>query len=446
MRVLTLKAVVSLLLAAPAAAQMYEPTLSPAPVVGSPTTMTPLQLGDDNTVQVGLGFDFTYWGQVFNSAWVSSNGFVSFGTSANLCCNGAPIEQAPRNTIYGFWTDLVSYSGNPYYQRSEGSILFGWYGTTEYGTNNQFTFEVTLTSDNKIRLTYANMPPLTYHLATAGITGPGADDNIQLFYGKDPGALKYQSGVLAWTEPKAAVDCAVTPLDPSCPPQEVVSVQAVAVEQEAYVADVSVVQSEAVIEPEQEIAAPAPTEDVQTESISTQVAQAIAAERLTPDQVAALAAPSAFASTSSEGSAGVGAYEVPMPGAGIQVGSAQSGASANFATTFEAVPSSSSPASVANTLEILNMSAGPAPQMSMAQTDQQSGNAMAEGQGETIAAIATVPGFSAYSQVSLRDRPDFYAIRKIYTRSKIDDAYIKLYRMTASSDAMWAKMVEDQYE
>lgn len=92
------------------------------------------------------------------------------------------------------------------------------------------------------------------------------------------------------------------------------------------------------------------------------------------------------------------------------------------------------------------MSAGPAPQMSMAQTDQQSGNAMAEGQGETIAAIATVPGFSAYSQVSLRDRPDFYAIRKIYTRAKIDDAYIKLYRMTASSDAMWAEMVEDQYE
>lgn len=443
MRVLTLKTFASLLFAAPAAAQMYEPTLSPAPVVGSPTTMTPLQLGDDNTAQVGLGFDFTYWGQVFNSAWVSSNGFVSFGTSANLCCNGFPIEQAPRNTIYGFWTDLVSYSGNPYYQRGEGSILFGWYGTTEYGTNNQFTFEITLTNDNKIRLTYANMPPLTYHLATAGITGPGADDNIQLFYGKDPGALKYQSGVLAWIEPKAAVDCAVTPLDPSCPPQEVASAQVAAVEQEVYAADIPAAQSDAVVEPEQEIATPAPTEEVQVESISTQVAQAIAAERLTPDQVAALAAPSA--PLSSKSSVGTAVYEVPVPGAGIQMGSTQSGSSATFAGTFEAVPSSSSPTSVANTLEILNMSAGPAPQMSMAQADQQSGNAMAEGQGEAIAAIATVPGFSAYSQVSLRDRPDFYAIRKIYTRAKIDDAYIKLYRMTASSDAAWAEMVEDQY-
>ena len=113
MRGLTLSVAASLL-ATSVAAQTYEPGLIPPQINGAPTTMTPLQLGDDSTAQVDLGFEFTYWGQTFTSAWVSSNGFVSFGTSADLCCNGQPLEQAPRNTIYGMWTDLVSYSGNPY--------------------------------------------------------------------------------------------------------------------------------------------------------------------------------------------------------------------------------------------------------------------------------------------------------------------------------------------
>lgn len=446
MRVLTLSAVVSLLCAAPVAAQSYEPVLVEPQIAGTPATMTPLQLGDDSTAKIDLGFDFTYWGQTFSSAWVSSNGFVSFGTSANLCCNGQPIEQAPRNTIYGMWTDLISWS-NPYYARSEGSILFGWYDTQEYGTQNRFTFEIGLSSDNKIRINYGNLAPLTYHMATAGITGPGADDNIQLFYGRDPSGMRYQSGVLAWTEPKVTVDCAATPLDPSCPPQATQSVQAAPIEtiQDAYAADVQADQSDiaavAMSEPEQEIDITVPAEETRSESVVVQVAEAVAAERLTPDQVAALAAPT---------------VELPLPGAGVtvQFGAAQGGtgvtgsaAPAAFGAVFETLsPSSNSPSSVANTLEVLNMSSAPAPQASVAQTDQQTGSAMSEGQNETMAAIAAVPGFSAYTRVALQDRPDFYALRDIYRNRRLRDANFEMYRMTQSNTSKWQEMVDEQNE
>lgn len=439
MRALIASAVVSLLLAAPVAAQTYDPTLVPGQIIGAPTTMTPLQLNDDNTVKIDLGFEFIYWGQTFTSAWVSSNGFVSFSTSSNLCCDGQPLANAPRNTIYGLWTDLVSYSGNPYYQQGNNSILFGWYGTTEYGTQNQFTFEIGLTKDGTIRINYGNLAPLSYHTATAGITGPGAEDNILFFYGRDPRAMQNQSGVLSWAAPKVAVDCTVTPLDPSCPPPTVTAIQTGTIEtiQDAYAADVQADQSEiaaaTISEPAQEIDIAVPVEASQTETAKVQVPEAAPAERLTPDQVAALAA--------------APAPEVMLPSTGIliQLGPTQTSASSSVpASTFEAATSSSSPSSPANVLEALNMASAP---MSMATAQsEQTANTMAEGQGETIAAIAAVPGFSAYSQVSLRDRPDFYAIRKIYTRAKIDDAYIKLYRMTASSDATWAEMVEDQYE
>lgn len=82
----------------------------------------------------------------------------------------------------------------------------------------------------------------------------------------------------------------------------------------------------------------------------------------------------------------------------------------------------------------------------MAQSDQQTSNAMAEGQSETIAAIAAVPGFSAYTQVSLQDRPDFYAIRDIYRNRKLRDANFEMFRMTSVNNAKWQEMVDVQYE
>lgn len=456
MRALTRSVAASLLLAAPLAAQTYEPGIIPPQIVGSPATTTPLNLGDDSTRRVELGFDFTYWGQVFTSAWVSSNGFVSFEGSSHLCCNGEPLQQAQRNTIYGLWSDLVSGS-NPYYARKDGSILFGWYDTSEYGTQNKFTFEIGLFDDNKIQFNYGNLASVTDHMFTAGITGPGADDNIQLFYGRDTGLLRNQSGILSWgsPEPVVPIDCAVTPMDPSCPPQMVAPVQtitaaAIATIQEAYAADVEVDRAEAlaaVAEPEQEItvaevvelAAETVTEVV---SVTERVAELVAAERLSPDQVAALAAPSL---TLAQGPDGGSSVSIGLPQTAF--GSAQTSGSTSsaFGAAFETTTSSSSPSSVANTLEALNMASAPMPQVAAAQSDQQTGNSMAEGQGDTMAAIAAVPGFAAYTQVALQDRPDFYAIRDIYRNRRLRDANFEMYRMTNMNTSKWQEMVDAQY-
>ena len=469
MRGLTLSVAASLL-AASAAAQTYEPGVIPSQINGAPTTMTPLQLGDDSTAQVDLGFEFTYWGQTFTSAWVSSNGFVSFGTSANLCCNGQPIEQAPRNTIYGLWTDLVSYSGNPYYKRGQGSILFGWYATNEFGTGNQYTFEIGLFDDDKIQFNYANLAPFTYHLATAGITGPNAGDNILLFYGRDPTPMQNQSGILRWAEPVVTVDCNVTPMDPSCPPEAVAPVDFISSTPintviDAATADAAADTAEEIVaslpEPEQEITV---GELEPSASIQERVAEAMVAERLSPDQVAALAAspvdtfpqgPEASASTTPEVSSMQGLQSATPAFSGADntassapvislptVGAAQTGTTSSaFVAAFEATPSNSA-TSAANTMEVLNSLSAPAPQVAM-QSDQ--GNTMAEGQGETMAAIAAVPGFAAYTQVNLQDRPDFYAIRDIYRNRRIRDANFEMYRLTRTNTDKLQEMIDAQY-
>lgn len=451
MSALTRSASISLLLAASAAAQTYEPVLLEPQIAGVPTTMTPLQLNDDNTAKVDLGFEFTYWGQTFTSAWVSSNGTVSFQSAAHLCCEGRLLEQAPRNTIYGLWTDLISYSGNPYYKRGTGSILFGWYGTQEYGTQNQYTFEIGLKDDNSIQFNYGALPPLTYHYATVGITGPEAGDNIQLFYGKNANLLSFQSGVLQWGEPKA-VDCNVTPMDPSCPPEAIAPIDFVSSAPiltviDAAAADAAADAAEAIVaslpEPEQEVTV---GELEPSASIPERVAEAIAAERLSPDQVLALAAPAAEAIAPAAPPVFTGELPGINPASAVQFGSVQTASSASvaFIGAFEAVPSpSSSAASAANTLEVLNSLSAPAP-MATAQTEQ-AASSLGAGQGEVMEAIAAVPGFSAYTQVALQDRPDFYAPRDIYKNRRIRDANFEMYRLTRTNTDKLQEMIDEQY-
>ena len=475
----------------PLRAQTYEPALIPPQINGVPTTMTPLNLGDDNTRNVALGFEFEYWGQTFTDAWVSSNGFVSFQSGAHLCCDGQPIELSQRNTIYGYWSDLISYTGNPYYRRDNGSILFGWYGVNEYGTNNSSTFEIGLFADGKIQLNYGNLGFNGGHTFTAGITGPTADDNISLFYGRNAQFLQNQSGLLSWTAPATTVDCNVTPMDPSCPPASVdvipdpVAAIAEAVEQSTEVepevmeqvqevAEIALERAEEVAETV-EVATLAEELDEavdETEAVAeVSVAEADDAERLDPDEVAALAAVGPdFEDGAQQQDVAMQEAQQAQSGLQTQTGAMQETQDASSAFTvqvrfdnafggsFVQGPSMSAsqgaspldmaiaagnPMSMTNTAEALGLNS-PQPSVSGGNAPQ-SESGISEGESETIAAIGTVPGFAAYTQASLQDRADFYAIRDIYRRRRLQDANFEMYRMMQTNDARWQEMVDEQY-
>jgi len=531
----------ALLVSTSAAAQTYEPALIPPQILGAPTTMTPLNLGDDNTRNVALGFDFEYWGQTFSDVWVSSNGFVSFQSGAHLCCNGQPIEMAQRNTIYAYWSDLISYTGNPYYRRDDGSILFGWYGVNEYGTNNSSTFEIGLFANGDIRLNFGNLGFSGYRDFTAGITGPTADDNIPLFYGRNAQYLQNQSGLLSWIAPEpevVPVDCNATPMDPTCPPasvaidvgapdptestsddavasveqtpQEEVQMEDVA-EQEIEEAQQALETAEVSLEADAETAAEeaaveeAVEDDTVEELVSEQDLEDLDDERLSPEELAALAAQgpeddketlasetlaslegaenalesqdasgaeqeanataleesaqqSAFfeeAEQASQASAFEGNAQSVQGFAGFQM-RVDFGSSASVAggsgvglgsSPLDAAIAVGSPVSMANTFEILNSVGGQSNAAPAAATasSEKSENEMSEGQSETIEEMGAVPGFAAYTQTSLQDRADFYAIRDIYSRRRLQDANFELYRLMQTNDARWQEMVDEQY-
>jgi hypothetical protein len=532
--------VILLACATPVFAQTYEPALIAPQILGAPTTMTPLNLGDDNTRNVALGFEFEYWGQTFTDVWVSSNGFVSFQSANHLCCNGQPIEQAQRNTIYAYWSDIISFTGNPYYRVSDGAALFGWYNVQEYGTNNSNTFEIGLFSNGNIQFNYGSLSASGGRDFTAGITGPEADDNISLFYGRNPQSLQNQSGLLSYGAPipdEVTIDCNATPMHPSCPPVSiaidvgapdptetvaesaleaaVASVEQAAMEEtqeEVQIEDVADIEQvletaqEALETAEASLEADAAIETddiVEDDAIEELIAErdledlGSDEERLSPDEVAALAADgtesdlegqdassgelgqeasnqlataleegaggmqdasfgdvaqssqsSAF-ENNAQSSQGFGSFQMRVDfgsgGAGAGGGGNNGGVGSS---PLDAAISAGGPVSMTTTFEILNNVGGGsnAAPVAASASSEKSESEMAEGQSDTIAEMGSVPAFNAYRQVALSDRADFYAVRDIYRNRRLRDANFEMYRMTQTNDAKWREIVDAQYK
>src|SRR5437764_267028 len=64
--------------------------------------------GDDNNVQVTLPFAFTFYGQTFDTAWVCTNGFVTFENPGGPGCPffNSGIPGGPSGSIFPFWDDM----------------------------------------------------------------------------------------------------------------------------------------------------------------------------------------------------------------------------------------------------------------------------------------------------------------------------------------------------
>lgn len=493
---------VAALLAAPASAQIDPATIG---LINIAPTGTPLQLGDDRAVAVQLGFSFDYFGQTFTQAWVSSNGFVSFQNYGHLCCDGWPIENAPRNAVYGLWSDLIS-GGNPYTQTVtiDGQKIFvaGWYQTQEYGSWLPNTFELQLYEGGQINFVYGDINN-QYHTVLAGLTGATSTDNYLLLYGQNVTSLANTSwsyGALP------SVDCNVTPFDPSCPPITVafspvaapIETPGAAVEQvqeEAVAEAVAEPAVEAVVEPiaeavavveaAAEVASIEQVAEVRVEAEAKSEKQEVKAERLSPTQLAAL-------------TSGRGILAALLPSQ--VVGDAQAQESAQQGPQ-EAQQGESKQADTQQAAQESDVQATTAQQdASMTQETQQVANAseagftggdyqftaitpqqgqqlmseqrqvllsdmsnpalqlqilemMNAGQSESSPAepseeIQQLSGGANLVQYAQARIPDvqFYNQREIYRQNRPVDAYLVMYRLMMNNDQRWLEMIGQQYE
>ena len=192
------------------------------------TTGTALNLGDDQTALVNLGFSFNFYGNDYTSAFVSSNGFLSFTNNNQGCCNGYALPGPINNSIFVGWTDLIRITtgSNQFYQTigDPGSYKFvlGYYNNSEfYDQATQNSLEMILhQTSNDIEFQYGEMD-IRNHYLTAGIQGPAGTQSVQLYYGIGQSgissALSNKSFCFSTT---SGSSCGISPIPPVIVDQE----------------------------------------------------------------------------------------------------------------------------------------------------------------------------------------------------------------------------------
>jgi len=140
------------------------------------TTLT----GDDRALGIDLPWSFSFYGNSYDRAFVSTNGHLNFLASVTAYSNGSiPSAAAPNAAIYPFWDDLnVDASAGVYTGTttvgSQDAFVIEWRNVRPYSDSTARTnFSVTLLRNGKVILGYgpqaAGKPVLTGSSATVGI-------------------------------------------------------------------------------------------------------------------------------------------------------------------------------------------------------------------------------------------------------------------------------------
>jgi hypothetical protein len=130
------------------------------------TGVTPTGLtGDDAAVSVALPFSFPFYGTPRTSAFVSTNGFISFSGPSSAFANTAiPDAAGPNAAIYAFWDDLVVDGSAQVATTLTGQAPFRQFiirwsqaRLHDLGPQDRVTFEILLSEDGAIDIRYEDI-------------------------------------------------------------------------------------------------------------------------------------------------------------------------------------------------------------------------------------------------------------------------------------------------
>ncbi|MEK7264383.1 MAG: T9SS type A sorting domain-containing protein [Bacteroidota bacterium] len=121
-----------------------------------------LSATDEGYIEIGLPFAFNFYGNEYSTAFIGTNGTLSFtAPSGSFYTNGAlPAAGAGiDNFIAAFWDDMdAAGNGVIYYGMSGDNFVVQYVNVERYsGTVPEYTYEIILTPSNQVILQYLNM-------------------------------------------------------------------------------------------------------------------------------------------------------------------------------------------------------------------------------------------------------------------------------------------------
>ncbi|MEV4543870.1 carboxypeptidase regulatory-like domain-containing protein [Micromonospora echinaurantiaca] len=204
-------------------------TRSAKPFVAADTVLG--LTGDDAVSEVALPFAFPFYGHAYRSAWVDTNGVVSFtdpGGSHPYPGGSLPTAADPNGLLAPFWDDLVVDASASVRTATTGTgaderFVIEWRNVhRKASTAERLSFQVLLAPDGTVTTNYDQLDNDAERGANAvvGMEAPGGDDG--LVYSAATPALAAGQAITflrpAIAEPLARHDLSGTLVDPSGTP------------------------------------------------------------------------------------------------------------------------------------------------------------------------------------------------------------------------------------
>jgi len=163
------------------------PNGPPDPTPPGPTD-TPLQLGDDDSTAVDIGFAFPYFGATYSKVYVNSDGNLTFGAGDGVTANRDVyrfLGGAPRIAV--LYADLdPSAGGTVSYRHDDAETLtITWAGVPMWGTSGGNSASVTLQSSGAITLSIDGVSDSAYIVGVSrGHVGSGKEVDLASLAGQ----------------------------------------------------------------------------------------------------------------------------------------------------------------------------------------------------------------------------------------------------------------------
>ncbi len=146
---------------------------------------TSISMADDsNHGPFDLGFPVDFYGNIFSSVNICSNGFVSFTASVTDYTNdGIPDTAEPNNLLAVFWDDMNPADGGMVYYKSEpenSRFIVTFAGVPHYNSGGAETFQVIINADGSIVYQYEVVDTPTG--CTVGIENAAGDDGLMMAF------------------------------------------------------------------------------------------------------------------------------------------------------------------------------------------------------------------------------------------------------------------------
>lgn len=175
-------------------------------------TVVPLT-GDDAVREVDLPFDFPFYGYTYSSAWIDTNGLLSFGDTAvsrPLGSSTLPAPVEPNALVAPFWDDLVVDASASVRTRTDGTgdtrqFVVEWRNVYRKGnTAQRLSAEAVLRPDGRVSLNYTGLDNDAEKGANAAV-GIGAPDGASglAYSDRKPALVVNQAVTFERTDPPA---------------------------------------------------------------------------------------------------------------------------------------------------------------------------------------------------------------------------------------------------